>query len=191
MRKASLILMLITLLTAILPSCKEVKRSTVKSPSNPDSIVTMLTRDVQTLISDSGMTRYRISTKVWYVYDEARRPNWKFPQGLFLEKFDDNFKVEATIRCDSAIYFKAEKLWRLDGDVEIRNSKKEVIETEQLFWDQAIHEVRSDSFVHIERSDRILEGYGFKSDEQLRNYLINKPSGIFPIPKRQESTPPA
>ena len=191
MRKASLILMLITLLTAILPSCKEVKRSTVKSPSNPDSIVTMLTRDVQTLISDSGMTRYRISTKVWYVYDEARRPNWKFPQGLFLEKFDDNFKVEATIRCDSAIYFKAEKLWRLDGDVEIRNSKKEVIETEQLFWDQAIHEVRSDSFVHIERSDRILEGYGFKSDEQLRNYLINKPSGIFPIPKRQETTPPA
>ncbi len=73
----------------------------------------------------------------------------------------------------------------------IRNAKKELIETEQLFWDQAAHEVRSDSFVHIERADRILEGYGFRSDEQLRNYMLNKPSGIFPIPKRQETTPPA
>ena len=110
--------------------------------------------------------------------------------GLFLEKFDDNFKVEATIRCDSAFYFKNDKLWRLDGNVVIRNTKKELIETEQIYWDQTFHEVRSDSFVHIERADRILEGYGFKSDENLHNYLVKKPSGIFPIPKRQETTPP-
>ncbi len=191
MRTTSVILLLATLLSSLLPSCKEVKREVVSTPSNPDSIVSMLTRDVTTLISDSGMTRYRISTKLWLVYDEARRPNWRFPNGLFLEQFDNNFKVEATIRCDSAIYFKAEKLWRLDGDIVIRNAKKELIETEQLFWDQALHEVRSDSFVHIERADRILEGYGFRSDEQLRNYMLNKPSGIFPIPKRQETTPPA
>ncbi len=191
MRTTSVILLLATLLSSLLPSCKEVKREVVTTPSNPDSIVSMLTRDVTTLISDSGMTRYRISTKLWLVYDEARRPNWRFPNGLFLEQFDNNFKVEATIRCDSAIYFKAEKLWRLDGDIVIRNAKKELIETEQLFWDQALHEVRSDSFVHIERADRILEGYGFRSDEQLRNYMLNKPSGIFPIPKRQETTPPA
>ncbi len=191
MRTTSVILLLATLLSSLLPSCKEVKREVVTTPSNPDSIVSMLTRDVTTLISDSGMTRYRISTKLWLVYDEARRPNWRFPNGLFLEQFDNNFEVEATIRCDSAIYFKAEKLWRLDGDIVIRNAKKELIETEQLFWDQALHEVRSDSFVHIERADRILEGYGFRSDEQLRNYMLNKPSGIFPIPKRQETTPPA
>lgn len=191
MRTASVILLLATLLSSLLPSCKEVKREVVTTPSNPDSIVSMLTRDVTTLISDSGMTRYRISTKLWLVYDEARRPSWKFRNGLYLEQFDNNFKVEATIRCDSAIYFKSEKLWRLDGNIVIRNAKKELIETEQLFWDQAAHEVRSDSFVHIERADRILEGYGFRSDEQLRNYMLNKPSGIFPIPKRQETTPPA
>lgn len=190
MRTATSILFLATLLTALLPACKEVKRDVVATPANRDSVVSMKTRDVMTLISDSGMTRYRITAKLWLVYDEARLPNWKFPYGLFLEKFDDNFKVEATIRCDSAFYFKNDKLWRLDGNVVIRNTKKELIETEQIYWDQTFHEVRSDSFVHIERADRILEGYGFKSDENLHNYLIKKPSGIFPIPKRQETTPP-
>ncbi len=190
MRTATSILFLATLLTALLPACKEVKRDVVATPANRDSVVSMKTRDVMTLISDSGMTRYRITAKLWLVYDEARRPNWKFPYGLFLEKFDDNFKVEAAIRCDSAFYFKNDKLWRLDGNVVIRNTKKELIETEQIYWDQTFHEVRSDSFVHIERADRILEGYGFKSDENLHNYLIKKPSGIFPIPKRQETTPP-
>lgn len=190
MRTATSILFLATLLTALLPACKEVKRETVTTPSNPDSIVTMKTRDVMTLISDSGMTRYRITTKLWLMYEEARRPNWKFPYGLFLEKFDNNFDVEATIRCDSAVYYKAEKMWQLDGNVVIRNTKKELIETEQIIWDQGFHEVRSDSFVHIERADRILEGYGFKSDENFKNYLIRKTSGIFPVPKRQETTPP-
>ena len=160
MRTATSILFLATLLTALLPACKEVKRDVVATPANRDSVVSMKTRDVMTLISDSGMTRYRITAKLWLVYDEARRPNWKFPYGLFLEKFDDNFKVEATIRCDSAFYFKNDKLWRLDGNVVIRNTKKELIETEQIYWDQTFHEVRSDSFVHIERADRILEGYG-------------------------------
>lgn len=124
MRTATSILFLATLLTALLPACKEVKRDVVATPANRDSVVSMKTRDVMTLISDSGMTRYRITAKLWLVYDEARRPNWKFPYGLFLEKFDDNFKVEATIRCDSAFYFKNDKLWRLDGNVVIRNTKK-------------------------------------------------------------------
>ena len=30
---------------------------------------------------------YRITAKLWLVYDEARRPNWEFPYGLFLEKY--------------------------------------------------------------------------------------------------------
>lgn len=72
MRTATSILFLVTLLTALLPACKEVKRDVVATPANRDSVVSMKTRDVMTLISDSGMTRYRITAKLWLVYDEAR-----------------------------------------------------------------------------------------------------------------------
>ena len=36
----------------------------VATPANRDSVVSMKTRDVMTLISDSGMTRYRITAKL-------------------------------------------------------------------------------------------------------------------------------
>ena len=53
MRTATSILLLATLLTALLPACKEVKRDVVATPANRDSVVSMKTRDVMTLISDA------------------------------------------------------------------------------------------------------------------------------------------
>ena len=114
MRITPVILILILVISAFLPACKERKKDVINTPSNPDSIATMVTRNVKTLISDSGMTKYRITSMIWYVYDEAKKPCWKFPKGLLLEKFDNFFKVEATIRCDSALYLKNERVWRLD-----------------------------------------------------------------------------
>ena len=188
MKTLTNILLTLIALSFILPSCKEERKSYVSVTSNPDSIQTMVTRDVVSLISDSGMTRYRILSKLWLVYDEAEVPTWKFPVGLKREQFDDSFRIAATVKCDSATYFKNQKLWRLDGHVDIRNIKKEVIETEQIFWDQVNHKVYSDSFVHIERADRILEGYGFTSNEKLTEYVIRRPSGIIPVPERKDTT---
>ena len=141
---------------------------------------TMTTRDVETLISDSGVVRYRITAPIWYVFDDVDDPYWRFPDGLELEKYNDLFQQDATVRADSARYFKNKQLWRLDGGVSISNMAGEKFLTEQLFWDQRMHKLYSDSFIHIERQDRVLEGYGFDSDERLSRYTIRRVSGIFP-----------
>jgi hypothetical protein len=72
-------------------------------------------------------------------------------------------------------------LWQLDGNVRIQNVKGELILTNQLFWDQKWQEVRSDSFVHIERVDRIIEGYGFRSNQNMTKYHLNRVMAILPI----------
>ncbi len=141
---------------------------------------TMMTRDVETLISDSGVTRYRIVSPLWLVYDEATVPRWRFPKTLHLEKFDDFLHKIATVDCDSATYYKSRQLWQLDGNVRIENVAKEKFLTNQLFWDQKNHTVYSDSFIHIEKPDRTLEGYGFKANERMTSYSIKRVSGIFP-----------
>ncbi|MBD5322359.1 MAG: LPS export ABC transporter periplasmic protein LptC [Bacteroides sp.] len=172
-------------------SCKDDSKIGTASVGTAD-IPTMMTRDVETLISDSGVTRYRITTPVWYVYDEVEEPYWKFPEGLNLDKFDNFFRTEATVRADSARYMKRTQVWRLDGNVSITNVMNEKFLTEQLFWDQRTHKLYSDSFIHIERTDRVLEGYGFESNEQLTNYTIKKVSGIFPASEfkaRQGASP--
>ena len=98
-----------------------------------------------------------------------------------LEKFDNNFNTDATIRCDSATYYRDKSLWELNGNVRILNVQNEKFLTNQIFWDQRNHKVYSDSFIHIERSDRIIEGYGFESNEKMTTYTVTRPSGIFPV----------
>jgi LPS export ABC transporter protein LptC len=114
------------------------------------------------------------------MYDEVKEPYWKFPDGLNLVKFDNFFRAEATVDADSATYFKNKQVWRLDGNVNISNVMNEKFLTQQLFWDQRSRKLYSDSFIHIERTDRVLEGYGFESNEQMTRYTIKRVSGIFP-----------
>lgn len=164
-----------------LASCDGDKKDTVDLVIDPETTPTMLTHNVSSLISDSGITRYHITAPIWYVFGESRSPRWTFPDGLFLEKFDDNLNTDATVECDSAVYFEDRKLWRLDGNVRILSLQNEKFLTEQLFWDQRQQKVYSDSFIHIERSDRIIEGYGFTSNDRLTDYVVNRVSGIFPV----------
>lgn len=165
----------------VITACTEEKTDVIHREVDGNSVPTMTTYNVVTLISDSGVTRYRITAPLWLVFDEAEEPQWRFPEGMFLEKFDDKFSAEATIVCDSATYFKNKGLWRLDGDVNVLNTLNEKFLSQQIFWDQRSRKVYSDSFIHIEKSDRIIEGYGFNSNERMTTYSINKPSGIFPV----------
>lgn len=160
--------------------CRDDKTEMVQRRSDPETTPTILTRDVNTLISDSGITRYKITTPLWLMFEEADDPTWRFPEGIHLEKFDAKFKTEASIDCDSATYFKLKQLWRLDGYVNIRNTLGEKFLTEQLFWDQRRQKIYSDSFIHIERAGRIIEGYGFESNENMTDYNVLRVSGIFP-----------
>ncbi len=170
---------LITLLIALLWSCAG-EENADSEPADGNTSPTMVTDSVNSFVSDSGITRYHIEAPLWLMFDEADEPYWIFPDGLRLSQFDDRMNVIATMVADTARYFSRLKLWRLDGNVRMRRLNGEKFLTTQLFWNQNDHKVYSDSFIHIERPDRILEGYGFISNEQITAYTIRRPTGIFP-----------
>lgn len=172
---------------AALVGCSQEKTDTIHKVDS-DAFPTMRTVNVSTLVSDSGFTRYHITAPVWLMFDNAQDPHWSFPEGLDMERYDDNKSVEATFCADSATYFNARRLWRFDGNVRMRNTGGDRFATEQLFWDQQNGKVYSDSFIHIERPDRILEGVGFESNEQMDEFEILNVQGIFPVPERRDST---
>lgn len=185
MRKVRNILFLLFAMIAIV-GCRDEVKDVVKKATDPEKVPTMTTRNVTTLISDSGITQYRVTTKVWYMFEQAQKPFWFFPEGLFLEQFDKKFKVAATVQCDSAKFFEDTKIWRLDGNVRIVNVNKDLILTNQLFWSQREQKIYSDSFIHIEKADRIIEGYGFESNERMTKYTLKRPSGIFPFDENRQ-----
>lgn len=162
-------------------ACSDDKQETIAISADPETFPTMRTLNVSTTISDSGYTRYHITTPIWLMFEEAQEPHWNFPEGMFIVKFDDNMKENGTFTADTATYFSARRLWRFDRNVRMRNVDGDRFLTQQLFWDQNARKIYSDSFIHIERSDRTIEGYGFDSNENLTTYTVRRPSGIFPV----------
>lgn len=181
MRRLPLLVLLCMILAA---SCGEERKSYVSNVGDGNATPTMTTLDVSTFISDSGYTRYHITSPVWQMFEEAKEPFWRFPRGLDLEQYDLAMRPEANIRSDSATYFSRRRIWRLDGHVVMVNVSGDSFLTNQLFWDQQQRKVYSDSFIHIVRSDRVIEGYGFTSNENMTAYNVNRPTGIIPVERR-------
>ncbi len=167
-----------------------------KGPEKEQNIVTqeeevkptLHSEDVVTLISDSGVTKYRINAKIWEVYDKTVSPYWYFPEKIFVEKFDSVYQAEASIAGDTAYFFSNEKLWRLVGNVEVFNQKHERFLTEELFWDQKKQKIYSDKFIRIETIEYILEGYGFISDESMSDYQILNTNAIIYVNDEVDKT---
>ena len=136
---------------------------------------------VTTLISDSGITRYRIVTDKWLVYDKAKPPYWEFPQGVYLERFDEQLNVNAMLRSDYAHYDEPAQIWHLTGNVHAQNLEGEQFDTPELYWNQQTEKVYSDSVIVITRETSIITGIGFESNQEMSKYTIRKPTGMFPI----------
>ena len=137
--------------------------------------------EVSTLISDSGITRYRINAERWQIFDKADPPYWNFEQGIYIEKFDEDLNVNASLRSDYAQYDETAQIWRLEGNVYAVNQEGEVFETPLLFWNQKTERVYSDSAIRITRELSIIEGIGFESNQEMTKYTIKNPTGVFPI----------
>jgi len=135
----------------------------------------MITRDASTLISDSGITRYRIVADVWMVFDQAKESYWYFPEGIYFEQFTPDFEIEATVEADTAWYYNTKDLWKLRRNVHVENRKGEQFDSEELFWDGKNGKVFSETYIEIKSGLTELKGYGFESNQTMTDYRIFQP----------------
>ena len=161
-------------------SCSE-GNEVVNVSSDPSSTARLSATDVTTLVSDSGITRYRVDAKVWKVYERVEDPYWDFPEGIHFDRFDPDMKVDAEIESKKAIYYTTRKFWDLKDSVHAMNLKGEHFECDQLFWDEKEERVYTNGKVKITQQDKIIYGQGFESNQTFTKYVIKKPEGIFPI----------
>ena len=167
-------------------SCKKKGEDLVDVSFDPETMPSMITDSVVTLISDSGLTRYKLVADLWEIYDKAKDPFWYFSEGLYLERFDEEFRIEATIYADTAWNFTDKRLWRLKGNVEVTNMEGDEFKSDELFWDQQAEKVYSDEYIEIKKCDLELKGYGFTSNQEMTVYRIFKPhDGRYPFEESQ------
>lgn len=165
----------------LLSACGRKKNPVTDAITNRDSVPVMTTRDVSTYISDSGVVRYKIIADEWRVYDRLDPTRWTFEEGIYLEKFNNDLSIEATIVADTAYYYDQQELWELRGNVHIENEQDEQFDTQLLYWNQKTKKVYSDLYIRIRQQKRIITGIGFTSNQEFTNYTIKQTQGIFPI----------
>ena len=167
-------------------SCQEEDNETVVDVQNREEQPILKSVGVSTLISDSGVIRYKIISEDWFIYDRKDPPYYSFEKGLFLEKFDENYHVDAFINCDTAYYYNMQRLWELRGRVCVKNLKGETFKTSLLYWDMNQHLIYSPAYMVIDGIEQDLEGYDFKSNESMTDYIIHSSSGAFPMGEERE-----
>lgn len=173
---------MVVVMLLCLISCKDKNDNLVAFSYDPEVVPTLTTDTFTTLISDSGVTQYKLVADKWMVFDKAKEPFQYFPSGLYFERFTPDFEIEATVVADTAWYYTEKELWKLISNVHVKNMQGEEFESQELYWDGKNGRVYSDSYIEIKREDTRIRGYGFESNESMTNYRIFRPhDGLLPL----------
>ena len=162
-----------------LGACQEQVEHTAPAILARDSVAMMTSYGVNTLISDSGVMKYRIVTERWEVNTSKNPSQWIFEKGILLEQFDEKFHVNSYIQSDTAYYYDQQKIWKLYGRVRILTKDGLKFTSEQLTWDQNKHELSSNVFSKLVTPERTLQGSYFWSDEKMTRYFVSNSKGSF------------
>ncbi|MCL1867571.1 MAG: LPS export ABC transporter periplasmic protein LptC [Paludibacter sp.] len=175
---------LIIIVLAFVIGCSKEQKEIIGAIEDRSAAPRMHADSVTTIVSDSGITRYRISAPVWYIYDyNKQEPFWDFPKGIHFERFDQTLKVDANIHANYAKFFENRQLWELKGNVRATNIEGMVFVTEQMFWDQRAEKIFSDSLITITQLDgsKLVGQNGFFANQQLTQYTVINSKANIPV----------
>lgn len=135
--------------------------------------------DVESFYTENNQMKVILVAPMVHEYESGDR---EFPEGLYLEFYDEAGKLESTLRANEAYYFKKENQWRGRGKVEVKNiEKNEQLNTEELFWKPAEEKIFTDKFVTIRQQADVIYGQGLEARQDMSDYVIKKPEGVFSV----------
>lgn len=113
---------------------------------------------------------------------EFKNGDQEFPDGLYLEFYNEFGVMTSSLKANQAYYFKKENQWRGRGKVEVKNLvKKQQLNTEELFWNPVTKKIFTEKFVTIKLETEVIYGTGLDALQDLSTYTIRKPEGDFEI----------
>ena len=177
MNRKSVFIFLFSIIALL--ACTEEHEHTAPAIRDKDSVPSMVSYGVNTLISDSGVIKYRIVTERWEMNDKRNPSRWIFDKGVFLTQFDQTLHIQSYIQCDTAYYFDKNRIWELRGRVRILTKQGLRFSSEELYWDEQKHEIWSHKFSHLKTPERELQGNYFKSNENVTKYIVTNTKGSF------------
>ncbi len=149
----------------------------IKEVSSGEKLYSAEAENYEMIHSDSTIIRFKLITPKLINYDKVDDPFIEFPEGVKIEKYNDQMEQTASITSNYARYFEKEKRWEAENNVVAVNPQGDTLKTEQLIWEEEKEKIYSEQFVKIIRKDQVITGVGFESDQNLGNWKIKNPRG--------------
>lgn len=146
-------------------------------------------KKVEMLYSDSGKVKMQLNADEIKQFGKAERPYVEFPKGIHVVFFDDSLQSKSEIIANYAKYYQDERLWEAHGNVIAFNKETgEKLNTEELFWDETLQRIYSNSFSRIESNNGILYGQkGFETNQKFKPIRLKSSKGTVNIKDETDS----
>jgi len=146
---------------------------------NPYDRPLLEVENMVTLYSDSAKVKVKVEAQRQLEFESG---DSEFPEGVYVEFYDENQKISSTLKANYGYYTKKENLYKAIGDVEVNSFENdEKLNTEELFWEPDKAQIYTDKFVRIETGEEILLGEGLTATQDFSSYKILKPTGELSI----------
>ena len=127
------------------------------------------------VFSDSGITRAVLkSDHILYYTDKAE---YLLKNNVKVDFYNKIGSHNSVLTSDSSIIDDRTKNMTAYGHVKVVSDSGTVLMTEEMHWTNETRRISGDKFVTITSKTESIQGYGFESDQNLKDYTIKKVSG--------------
>lgn len=165
----------ILLLCAFFYACEE-KLQPPKSDVTSANIPDQESWNSTVIFSDSA--NIKAILKAGYIAYFSRLGHTLIDSGAVVDFYKNGEKV-STLTGRRGKYYDKSKDIEIFDSVKVVNNEGSTLETDKLYWKNETQRVSSKEFVKIKTPTEEIQGIGFESDQNLKNYTIYEVTGTF------------
>jgi LPS export ABC transporter protein LptC len=127
------------------------------------------------IISDSGRVKALINAGYLRTYDDKRTT--LLTEGVVVYFFDEQGRQTSVLTSEEGKVDEYTNNLEAQRNVVVTSNDQTTLKTQRLFWDNRRALIHTPEFVQIATPKERLQGHGFESEQNLKNYRIFRATG--------------
>ncbi len=157
-------------ITLFVLSCGEKKiKPIVNLELDENAIPTQESWDSKIIFTEEGLLRAILYADHLMVFEDDAKT---LLENVKIDFYNKKGEIESVLTSKRGrVNDRTKDMFAIDSVVAVSDSGV-TLRTDELVWENKTKKIKTDRFVRIESDEEVIEGYGFESDQFLRNYEI-------------------
>ncbi len=133
--------------------------------------------NIQIIYSDSAQLKVTVNAPTMLYHLVNNDVNQEFPDGVHVKFYNAYGQLSSELTSKWGMRYDRQKRVVVQDSVVWQSVNDEMIESNELIWEETEQKVYTKKFARITRPDEIIYGYGFEADQDFKNATINAVTG--------------